>query len=150
MLLSPPASLYHLAYQSTATGMPTEQDLEELLVQARATNQQHGLTGVLLYCEGRFMQVLEGSEEAVQGIYARIERDLRHHNVIKFTDGPIRRRSFSTWSMGFKAVHPEDFQHLACYLNPAAPSFPPTVPETDTSTLHALLASFLTDESIRY
>lgn len=145
----PTVHLHHLAYQSTATGTPTEQDLEELLVQARATNQAYGITGVLLYCEGQFMQVLEGPQEAVHLIYARIEHDLRHHYVTKFTDGPISRRSFSNWSMGFKAVNPDDFRHLAGYLHPALPAAGNGA-ENDTSALHTLLAAFLNDEQVRY
>jgi hypothetical protein len=142
--------LYHLAYQSTATGLPTEQDLEELLVQSRAANLRHRITGVLLYCEGHFMQVLEGRQEDVHFIYAKIECDVRHHDVTKLTDGPIAQRSFYQWSMAFKAVHPEEFQHLAGYLNPAAPSYPALTLSKGTVSLHTLLASFLSDEPIRY
>jgi hypothetical protein len=142
--------LYHLAYQSTATGLPTEQDLEELLVQSRAANLRHGITGLLLYCEGHFMQVLEGREEDVHFTYAKIERDVRHHDVTKLTDGPIAQRSFYQWSIAFKAVHPEDFQHLAGYLNPAAPSYLALNRGKGTASLHSLLATFLTDEQIRY
>ncbi|MCB2379152.1 BLUF domain-containing protein [Hymenobacter sp. BT635] len=146
----PPQLLHHLAYQSTATGLPTEQDLEELLVQSRTSNLAHHITGVLLYCEGRFMQVLEGRKEDVHLIYARIERDVRHHDVTKFTDGPIAQRSFSQWSMGFKSVHPEDFEHLAGYLNPAAPTYPALYASKGGVSLHTLLAAFITDEQIRY
>ncbi|UOQ51039.1 BLUF domain-containing protein [Hymenobacter cellulosivorans] len=142
--------LHHLAYQSTATSIPTEQELKELLAQARAINLEYGLTGMLLYSRGRYMQVLEGSAEAVHLVYARIERDPRHHNVTALTDGPISHRSFAHWSMGFSVLRSEDFQNVVGYLNPDLPAFPAVLAASSTTLLHTLLASFLTEEPIRY
>ncbi|MCB2379151.1 BLUF domain-containing protein [Hymenobacter sp. BT635] len=141
----PSSSLYHLVYQSAATTRFTDHDLEALLVQSRAWNQAHQLTGVLLYCDGDILQVLEGPEDEVEYIFRRIEQDPRHYDVTKLADGPITQRNFSQWSMGFKSVHPEDFEHLAGYLNPAQ-----LVAEAKAPSLHELLASFVTDKKIRY
>ncbi|UOQ70330.1 BLUF domain-containing protein [Hymenobacter cellulosilyticus] len=150
MPLPLPYSLHHLAYQSTATSIPSEQELEDMLTQARAANLEYGLTGVLLYSQGRFMQVLEGSEEAVHFIYARIERDTRHHNVTTLTDGPISQRSFAHWSMGFNVMQAEHFRHLPGYLDPNSPAFSACIAANDTTALHTLLTAFLTEEPIRY
>ncbi|WP_167856305.1 BLUF domain-containing protein [Hymenobacter metallicola] len=146
----PAASHYHLVYQSNVTAPLSQPELEALLVQSRAWNHSHDLTGVLLYCDSNIIQVLEGPEEEVEYIFARIEQDLRHYDVTKLADGPIPRRNFSQWSMGFKSVHPGDLTYLAGYLNPAAPTYSAAIAETNVSSLHELLAAFVTDEPIRY
>jgi hypothetical protein len=146
---SPPDLLYHLVYQSTATTPLSDDDLEALLKQSRAWNTAHGLTGVLLYCHGEIMQVLEGTEQEVHYIFRRIERDYRHRSVTRLSDGPIAQRNFSQWSMGFKAVEPQDFRHLAGYLNPGHPE-ELHLAGPDSPSLHALLASFVGEDVIRY
>jgi hypothetical protein len=145
-----PDSLYHLVYQSTATAPLSEDELETILRQSREWNTSHGLTGVLLYSHGDIMQVLEGSQDEVYYIFHRIEQDNRHSGVVKLADGPIRQRNFSQWSMGFKAVDPKDFGHLCGYLNPTQPDYLATYSENENISLHELLASFVTEDEIRY
>ncbi len=59
------------------------------------------MTGLLLYLDGNFMQVLEGPEEAVMDIFGKIEKDIRHTNIIVILKDPIAEREFSEWSMAF-------------------------------------------------
>ncbi|GGF13678.1 BLUF domain-containing protein [Hymenobacter cavernae] len=146
-------SLYHLVYQSVATAVMSEKELEALLTQARTWNTGHTLTGVLLYSNGEIMQVLEGTEEEVRYIFNRIAQDPRHRNVTKLADGEIQQRNFSQWSMGFKAVEPADFAHLAGYLNVNKQDYlsaQPGYSKSTDATLHSLLASFVTDDVIRF
>ena len=147
-----PAALYHLVYQSTATFPLSDAALEALLTQSRAWNTAHQLTGVLLYCENNIIQVLEGTQDEVEYIFERIAQDVRHRDIFKLADGPIAQRNFSQWSMGFKAVHSEDLQYLAGYLNPAAPRYPvASATPALAPPLHELLAAFSTeDDPIRY
>jgi hypothetical protein len=124
--------------------------LEALLTQSRDWNTQHQLTGVLLYSEDNIMQVLEGPKDEVFYIFERIVRDARHRNVTKLADGSIQHRHFSHWSMGFKAVAPDEFKHLAGYLNINQADFLPPSPATNDASLHSLLASFVADDVIRF
>ncbi|GAA3996634.1 BLUF domain-containing protein [Hymenobacter fastidiosus] len=144
------SALYHLVYQSAATAPFTDQDLEAILIRSRAWNTAHGLTGVLLYSHGEIMQVLEGTKQEVQYIFERIERDNRHQQVVKLSDGPIEQRNFSQWSMGFKAVDAQDFNHLSGYLNPAVPDYLTTYSENENISLHELLTAFVKEDEIRY
>ena len=57
---------------------------------------------MLLYKDGNFMQVLEGDEEAVRGLYARIAADPRHGGEITLQEGFAEGRQFPDWSMGFR------------------------------------------------
>lgn len=143
-------TLHHLVYQSTATTAMSEKDLEALLTQSRAWNQAHALTGVLLYSHGDIMQVLEGTEEEVRYIFQRIEQDNRHYRVTKLSDGPIAKRNFSQWSMGFKAVNPADFQHLLGYLNPSKEAYLADHSSNTDASLYSVLSTFVTEDEIRF
>jgi len=125
-----------------------EAELQALLAQSRAWNSAHGLTGLLLYCHGSIMQVLEGTEEEVGYIFNRIARDYRHTNVVKLADGPVADRSFSEWSMGFKTLHPEDFTRLSGYVNPKAQACLATA--SADAGLRAILADLVEEELIRF
>lgn len=114
--------MHHIIYMSRAAGPMTTAALVELLRQAQTANSRAGVTGLLVYHEGRFMQVLEGEEAAVVATYERIVRDPRHRNLFKLADKPIVERSFLAWSMAFQEVGPAQFSQLAQlagYLLPA-------------------------------
>lgn len=57
---------------------------------------------MLLYKKGNFLQLLEGDEEAVRSLYARIRQDPRHRKHLSLLEGNIEERQFPTWSMGFR------------------------------------------------
>ncbi len=78
-----------------------DQDLADLLVQARANNERKGITGMLLYKDGRFIQLLEGHEEQVQDSFERIRRDDRHTAVELLWLRYAQYRDFPDWTMGF-------------------------------------------------
>lgn len=147
--MSAPA-LHHLVYQSFATTTMSEKDLEVLLTQSRTWNHAHALTGVLLYSHGDIMQVLEGTEDEVRYIFQRIEQDNRHYRVTKLSDGPIQERNFAQWSMGFKAVNPEDFQHLLGYLNPTQDAYLADHSTNTDASLYSMLSTFVTEDEIRF
>ncbi|MDO7853412.1 BLUF domain-containing protein [Hymenobacter convexus] len=141
-------SLHHLVYQSSATTGLNEAELTSLLTQSRAWNHGHGLTGLLLYSNGDIMQVLEGTEEEVSYIFTRIAQDARHGRVVKLSDGPIAARNFSQWSMGFKSLNPEEFTHLQGYVDPAKDGYLNQPTQNADAGLHAVLASFVADDTI--
>ena len=142
-------SLHHLVYQSSATTRLDETELTALLTQSRAWNHGHGLTGLLLYSNGDIMQVLEGTEEEVSYIFSRISQDARHVRVLKLSDGPIAARNFSQWSMGFKALKPEEFTHLQGYVDPTKDSYLNEPAKQADAGLHSVLATFVADDAIR-
>jgi hypothetical protein len=113
----------YLVYVSTAKKMMEDADLLELLTQSRERNLKHNVTGVLLYSEGTFMQVLEGERDDVYKIYASIEQDLRHRNIIKLITGPADKRVFPNWSMAFASVNAETLEVIEGYFNAAKQSF---------------------------
>ena len=64
-----------------------------------------GITGMLLYNDGNFMQVLEGEEEGVRDLFGKITRDPRHRGIITLLQEHQRERQFPEWSMGFRDLN---------------------------------------------
>jgi Sensors of blue-light using FAD len=95
--------VYQLVYGSAATRPFGEAELADMLQTARANNQRLGVSGMLLYYDRSFLQVLEGDRATVEGLYAKITRDLRHGNVMVFCRGEVPEREFGAWSMAFHA-----------------------------------------------
>jgi Sensors of blue-light using FAD len=93
-----------MAYLSSASFPFSDGDLATLLMNSRANNGRAGVTGMLLYRDGQFLQVLEGAEQAVRERFARIEADPRHRDVHKLMEAAITERQFPTWNMGYRAV----------------------------------------------
>jgi hypothetical protein len=81
--------------------------VESILEVSRRNNRLLYLTGMLLYIDGGFLQVLEGDERAVRDTYARICKDRRHWNTRLLLDHESPR-AFVGWSMGFEHAKPYD------------------------------------------
>jgi hypothetical protein len=92
--------LIQLVYGSRATVACDGPFLSALLEKARNGNARLGVSGVLLYHTGSFMQVLEGVPDVVSALFGKIERDQRHDRVVILRRGAVAERSFSEWSMG--------------------------------------------------
>lgn len=95
---------YSLAYESQASVPLTEPDLLDLLGRSRAKNARLGISGILLYRQGTFLQVLEGPRAEVDALYATISADSRHHAVDTVLVEDRRERRFPDWTMGFADV----------------------------------------------
>ena len=99
-------SLEHIIYASVATQSFGAQQLAELLQKARASNELHGLTGMLLHsdADGSFLQVLEGESAAIDQLYRKLLLDKRHSHLTLIIREPIPERHFAEWTMGFSSV----------------------------------------------
>lgn len=105
--------LAHLIYASTAVDRFGEPELVALLCRAREANARVGVTGMLLYVDGSFFQVLEGEPDAVERQFAKIAADPRHSGIVTIIKEPIAKRSFGEWTMGFAAMSPEECGRVA-------------------------------------
>ncbi len=74
-------------------------ELGALFGAARSNNKAQGICGALLLWEDWFVQVLEGDEAAVRGLFARIEKDPRHAEVRILSTGTVPEPVFSRWAM---------------------------------------------------
>ncbi|MGI8436962.1 MAG: BLUF domain-containing protein [Chthoniobacterales bacterium] len=73
--------IFQLVYVSRAADSFSADDLLELLRQSRENNERAGVSGMLLFKERRFLQLLEGDEASVRATFQRIQRDPRHHEI---------------------------------------------------------------------
>lgn len=92
--------LVRLMYASRATDSVDQEALLAILRQSKAGNATLGITGVLCFSEGIFLQVLEGGRMQVNALYNRIAGDPRHRDVVLLTYEEIGERRFAGWSMG--------------------------------------------------
>lgn len=104
--------MIHLVYLSSATHLFSKQELLDLLQKARSNNHQLNVSGMLLYKDGNFIQVLEGEAAQVRPLFETINRDPRHSGVIVLLDEEISERQFPDWSMGFRDLSDKAVQSL--------------------------------------
>ncbi|TWT92494.1 BLUF domain-containing protein [Neorhodopirellula pilleata] len=105
-----PSGLRQLIYASAASDCFDESTLDFLLARSRTNNARRGLTGILLYHDRSFFQVLEGPADAVGELFGAIQRDPRHTNSIVLADDIVDQRNFGQWQMGFS----RDLAEIAC------------------------------------
>jgi hypothetical protein len=95
---------FQLCYASQATRELNRADLLDLLTEARQFNAAHDLTGLLLFQDGHFLQVLEGEPEQVRSLFQRIKKDPRHNQVELIFEEIVSQSEYPDWSMGFQAL----------------------------------------------
>jgi hypothetical protein len=98
------------AYVSRAAESMLQEDLLSLLQQCLANNEASGVTGMLLYGNETFLQVLEGEEAVLDVVIDKIRKDPRHSKIQFLYRKPIDKRQYADWSMGFKRVSAQGLQ----------------------------------------
>jgi hypothetical protein len=133
--------LIHLIYGSSATRDLSKADLVDILNTARENNKRLNVTGMLLFKDGNFMQVLEGEAETVDALYQRIKRDPRHHQILLISRRPVESRNFGEWEMAFSnldELDPAALEGYSDFLSAPQDSFA----NVNESIAHSLLLSF--------
>lgn len=110
-------NLHQLVYISNATRVVRTDDLNLILASARRFNPSVGVTGLLLYHEGAFLQVLEGEAEALARVMKRISGDARHNGLITLLTQVVEARMFPQWSMGFQELDQLHGEQQAAFIN---------------------------------
>ena len=131
--------MYYIIYLSTGTKQFTEDDLTVILSKSVANNTRDNVTGVMLYHEGNFIQLLEGEKEAIFDTFKRINNDDRHTAISTIASGESNQRNFPDWAMGFKSINAEALKELKGYLIPTLQT--PTINNDNFSI--SLLNAFL-------
>ena len=91
--------LVRLLYASRAVDT-SAQAIDAILSQSRQSNPLCGITGILCYGGGIFLQAIEGGRMAVSELYGHIQRDARHKDVVLLHYEEISERRFGGWTMG--------------------------------------------------
>jgi hypothetical protein len=104
--------LIHIVYVSFSRNQLSELELDLLLSEIRPKNLANGVTGLLLYNDEIFIQVIEGETNTIRTLYNRLQKDHRHTNIVKILEEKIDQRSFPEWSMGYQKLSKEDSKDL--------------------------------------
>ena len=91
--------LVRLLYASRITSV-SQEAIDAILSSSRQHNPESGVTGILCYGGGIFLQAIEGGRMAVSNLYGQIQRDIRHKDVMLLQYEEISERRFSGWTMG--------------------------------------------------
>lgn len=92
-----------ILYASVNARIDGPADVTGILEQSRHNNALDGITGLLWTDGDRFLQVIEGGEEAVDACYARICADPRHRAIVTIVERTVERREFGYWAMAHKS-----------------------------------------------
>jgi hypothetical protein len=99
-----------IAYVSLANFQFNESTLQDLVDQCQRNNQALGITGILVFSDGEFMQVIEGPDLVTNMMYERIKLDSRHRDVTTVHRQTIEAREFEGWSMAYNILPPKSLR----------------------------------------
>ncbi len=99
--------LAHLIYCSVASSSLRNQGMAQIVEHARVRNRAADITGMIAWSGEAILQVLEGDIDTISALFARIERDTRHHDVVLMASVKADRGRFWRWPMGFASLGPE-------------------------------------------
>jgi Sensors of blue-light using FAD len=86
--------LHRLIYLSSAVGVLRADELDRILLRSKASNGGAGITGLLLFHEGSFLQMIEGPAAGVTSLMQKIRRDRRHTGIVLLQSGACTERIF--------------------------------------------------------
>ncbi len=93
--------VYQIAYVSLSKTPLDTVLLSDILTASKNNNTLNGISGVLMYHDQLFFQVLEGERTLVKNCYRRILRDPRHSSISLMWEGEAETRAFASWAMGY-------------------------------------------------
>ena len=132
--------LYELLYTSAAVQEMNPRDLLLLLKQARANNTRLQVTGLLVYHNREFLQLIEGEKERVLSVWNKLQYDDRHMSVRVIYEGPVEERGFARWSMGFRDLGAADGEEVEGFSHFLDQGFTSEVVSEDPSIARDLIA----------
>ncbi len=140
-----------MIYASSAVVEMTPQKLNTISLQAKRNNSINNLTGMLIYGDQMFFQILEGQTDKIAEMKDLIWSDKRHTGISEFKDSTISERCFPDWSMGCYRVETtatNDGQWPIIDVNSIMDHMPPTV-TPDVRVLTETFFQIISPRSVR-
>jgi hypothetical protein len=122
-------SLKSLTYTSLARLDLDSGDLEAIHAKARELNALDGISGLLIFNGTHFLQIVEGSPEAVDELVERLRLDRRHSAFEVRDEREVERRAFPGWSMELVRVSTNDMEAKEAVSSRLPDAVPPAVRE---------------------
>lgn len=142
-----PDLIIRTVYLSTAVGVLRADELDRIWLRAKAANAGAGVTGLMLFHQGVFLQVLEGPAAGVASLMERIRRDRRHSGIVILESGEVSERAFASSPMHYisarnlSAGEKQAFTDLHQAVSARPLLFGPPAPGGDNG-LGAFIAAF--------
>lgn len=92
---------YAISYVSSANPNISQEEIQQVLEFSRNWNNENGITGILLYSEGNFFQVLEGDQGLLETLFLQIKNDDRHYDVMTIFKKEVPQPKFIQYSSNF-------------------------------------------------
>ncbi|CAM4264377.1 BLUF domain-containing protein [Gillisia hiemivivida] len=109
---------YAIVYVSTASKDLEKKEIERILNSSKTWNNENDVTGLLLFSEGNFFQIIEGEKKKISELFEDIKKDKRHHDIIQIFGKDIHKEAYDGYASDFVLdsadYDQEKFQH---YLN---------------------------------
>jgi hypothetical protein len=90
-----------LIYTSKAQANIQSSEVSGIIAASRTNNPLDGITGLLVFNGASFLQIIEGSESAVDDLAMRLRGDPRHCDMRIHEHSLIGERTFPGWSMAY-------------------------------------------------
>ena len=104
--------MIQVTYVSCVSAPLPRAELLTLLLQCRTNNAERGITGMLLYSRGTFLQTIEGDEAVIDPLVEQIWEDDRHQDIRLISRQVVTKRQYSDWSMGFAEITDQSLLQL--------------------------------------
>jgi uncharacterized membrane protein (DUF373 family) len=141
--------MIQVTYISSETKPMEQSDLEDILSKSRKNNIELGITGMLLYGNKTFIQILEGDEKSVDNLLLKIRKDPRHTDFRMVAKKEIKHRQYSEWSMGFKNITKDNFELIEGIHNLDHKDFNTSFLANHASIVDALMEHYRKERSKR-
>ena len=109
--------MHQIIYLSSSREYLSPEQINELLSKSREKNLKNNITGVLLYFDRDFLQVLEGPKHAIQELFEVIKKDERHTGILTVFNKETTKKHFPEWNMGFASSNYEKLRTLIGFEN---------------------------------
>lgn len=115
--------MIQVSYVSRTTEPMSNEQLLALLMQCQSNNRERGVTGMLLYGNGTFLQSIEGDDAVIDDLVEHIWKDPRHADIQMLHRRAITQRQYADWTMGFEQVTDESLGAVDGLANFGAKDF---------------------------
>lgn len=112
MMLNDEQEVLTIVYASEAIEAFDKTALHELLSVARKKNEKLDITGILLYEDRSFLQIIEGRPSVIKALFNKIKKDSRHKHVAKILEFTSKQKSFDEWTMGHGMVTTDELESI--------------------------------------
>ena len=145
--------IYYTIYTSTPRDPITLESIKKISAVSKENNPSRGVTGMLLGIDNKYLQYLEGDQEAVETLFSTIKNDPRHGQVTQWVKGFSDERIFSEWSMGSWLLSNQQLEQLSALAELKAFLDAPENSELQAKRflgmMHDLLSTWIAHESER-